>query len=140
MNDHLVFGLRTFSKMYGLATIRLGYVVCPSRCQIFRSKWVSLQGQVPKQSIDIAYKNLKDGIYLESHMKFVKGDGVPSVVKKEKTMFIFGVFHDSSDYVLTLNKNNGFTTIFLEQIYRSPRRQSFRRLIMYTLGDRNLHG
>lgn len=71
VNDHLVFGLRTFSKMYGLAAIRLGYVVCPTRYKSFVQSGYPFK-DIPKQSLDIAYKNLSDGTYLESHMKFVK--------------------------------------------------------------------
>ena len=71
IDSHLVFGLRTFSKMYGLASCRLGYVICPSKFKGFIQNSSSFK-VVPTETVRIAYKTLHEGLYIKSHEEFIK--------------------------------------------------------------------
>ena len=133
VDDHLIFGLRTFSKMYGLATIRLGYVICPSRYKSFVQSGYPFK-DIPKQSLDIAYENLKDGTYLESHMKFVKERDEFQRILKENDIQFWGsstiqVICIDPQHKQRIQERVSDKSIVLPDVNLSD------ELIMYTLGD-----
>jgi histidinol-phosphate aminotransferase len=87
VGSHLVFGLRTFSKMYGLASSRLGYIICPSRYKTIVQN-ASPFKTIPTESLRTAYKSLHEGLYLETHSRFLRERTyVHNMLRKKRIQF-----------------------------------------------------
>ena len=84
------------SKIYGLASARLGYIICPARYKSFIKSGFPFKN-IPEHSLTIVTTSLENHDYKISIDKFIKErDYFQSLLKKHKIPF-WGVSDSSSD-------------------------------------------
>lgn len=134
LDKHLVFGLRTFSKMYGLASTRLGYVLCPARYKSFIQSGFPFKN-IPEHSLNIVYTSLEKRDYKISIDKFINArDEFQSSLRKHNVPF-WGVSMLQVVYVDPQKKKKVIENLSCKDII-IPEINISDELILYTLGDK----
>lgn len=71
INDYFVVGLRTFSKLHGLASLRLGYIICNNKIKNI-IKQNQLFKSIPSNSMDILDKYIDNNNHNDIKKKYLK--------------------------------------------------------------------
>lgn len=112
INSHFVFGLRTFSKYYGLPNTRLSYLVCNKKYRdiikysfTFKNIPESCIKEVKKSLLNKDYENfniqfLKEKEYLENELNNLK------IKFTGKNMFLIVFVKNKTNIINELSNNN----------------------------------
>ncbi len=136
IKNHFIFGLRTFSKLYGLASCRIGYIISNDKYKSILSSGFSLKS-IPSHSIECAINVLinkeninetkvkiqKEKIYLEKELNKLKIrfmgktifillflqkdiDKLTEELKKNNILILNGIFKNTLIYQIGTHKFN----------------------------------
>jgi len=134
INDYFIFGLRTFSKLYGLTSYRLGYIICNKAYKTiiqnsftFKSiSTISINAVSKSLSDSNIYNNIKSE-YLKEKI-FLKNELYKLKIKFKGDTLILVIFvNDKNKIIEELEKEN----IIIPDISYFP------NSLLYTIGKRN---
>ena len=134
INDYFIFGLRTFSKLYGLTSYRLGYIVCNKSYKTIIQNSFTFKS-VPSITIEEVSKSLsnKDIFYniKNEYLKernFLKNELYKLKIKFQGNTLFFVIFVNNKDEII--NELEKVDIIIPDISY-------FPNSLLYTIGKRN---
>ena len=136
-DSHMIIGLRTFSKFYGLANERIGYIV-GRKCIIDCIKNGTLWKSIPSSSLLSALKILDDKEYTEKIRKFYRSERmyIEKELRKNKIKFI-----PSKIMTLAITLPNNYDLVlFVEKLKKLkiiiPKSSPVTGTFLYQIGER----
>lgn len=112
INTHFVFGLRTFSKLYGLPNTRLSYILCNKKYKKILKNSFTFKN-IPESSIKEVKKSLLNKDYEKIKLEFIKEKKYLETELKKinikfngKNMFLIVFVKNKKEILEELTNNN----------------------------------
>ena len=129
INKYSIFSLRSFSKMHGLASTRLGYIVCNKKYKSILYNCQTLKS-IPEQTVECILENF-DNVYELKKLFFAERKYVVNLLNKLKINYL-----GKGLFLIIFFKNNDIFEMSKEYNIILPKNSLFPGTITYQIGTR----